>query len=70
MKGPSQVALVENRQCRRLKRLGFDPWVGRITWKRAQQLTPVFLPGEPYGQKSLVGYSPWGREELDMSEVT
>ena len=30
--------------------------------------TPVFLPGESHGQKSLVSYSPWGRKELDMTE--
>ena len=34
------------------------------------QPTPVFLPGESQGQKSLVGYSPWGRKESDMTEVT
>ena len=49
-------------------RLGFDPWVGKIPWRRAQQPTPVFLPGEFHGQKSLVGYSPWGRKEWDMTE--
>ena len=38
------------------QRLGFDPWVGKIPWKRAWQPTPVFLPGESHGQKSLVGY--------------
>ena len=32
--------------------------------------TPVFLPGEPHGQRSLVGNSPWGRKELDMTEAT
>ena len=45
-------------QCRRHKRLGFSPWVGKIPWKRAWQPTPVFLPGESHGQRSLVGYSP------------
>ena len=44
--------------CRRLKRWGFDPWVGTIPWRKARQPTPVFLPGEPHGQRSLVGYSP------------
>ena len=44
-------------QCRRHKRLRFDPWVRKIPWKRAQQPTPVFLPGESHGQRSLVGYS-------------
>ena len=42
-------------QCRRHKRCGFDPWVGMILWRRAWQPTPVFLPGESHGQKSLVG---------------
>ena len=39
---------------------GFDPWVGKILWRRAWQPTPVFLPEESHGQRSLVGYSPWG----------
>ena len=45
-------------QCRRCKRRGFDPWVGKIPWRRAWQPTPVFLPGKSHGQRSLVGYSP------------
>ena len=53
-----------------IKRLGFDPWVGKISWRRKWQLTPVFLPGESHGQRSLAGYSSWGRRELDMTEVT
>ena len=44
-------------QCRRQ---GFDPWSGKITWRRKWQLTPVFLPGKFHGQRSLVSYSPWG----------
>ena len=36
---------------------GLDPWVGKIPWRRKWQPTPVFLPGESYGQRSLVGYS-------------
>ena len=55
-------------QQRRSKRLGFDPWVGKIPWRRKWQSTPVFLPGESHGQKSLVGCSPWGGKELDMTE--
>ena len=39
---------------------GFNPWVGKIPWRRAWQPTPVFFPGESQGHKSLVGYSPWG----------
>jgi len=44
-------------QCRRHKRHRFDPWVGKIPWRRAWELTPVFLPGESHGQRNLVGYS-------------
>ena len=44
-------------QHRRHKRLGFDPWVEKISWRRTWQLTPVFLPGEFHGQRSLAGYS-------------
>jgi len=38
-----------------------DPWVGKIPWRRAWQPTPIFLPGEFHGQRSLAGYSPWGQ---------
>ena len=48
----------------------FNPWVRKIPWRRAWHLTPVFFPGEFHVQKSLVGYSPWGRKESDMTEVT
>ena len=47
--------------CRRQKRHGFDPWVGKIPWRRKWGPTPVFLSGESHGQRNLVGYSPWGR---------
>ena len=57
-------------QCRRHKRYGFDPWVGKIPWRRKWQATPVFLPGKPHGQSSLVGYSPWGCKESDRAELT
>ena len=36
----------------------FDSWVWKICWRRKWQLTPVFLPGESHGQRSLVGYRP------------
>ena len=39
-------------------------------WRRKWQPTPIFLPGKPHGQRSLVGYSPWGRKESDMTEHT
>ena len=48
--------------------LGFDPWIRKIPWRRKWQPTPVFLPGESHGWRSLVGYSPWGRKELDTTE--
>ena len=49
------------------KRHGFDPWVRKIPWSRKWQPTPVFLPGNFRDQRSLVGYSPWGHKESDMS---
>ena len=45
-------------QCWRHRKYGFDPWVGKTPWRRSWQLTPVFLPGEPHGQRNLAGYSP------------
>ena len=57
-------------QRRRRKTRGSDPWVNKIPWRRARQPTAVFLPGESYGQRSLVGYSSWGHEESDTSEAT
>ena len=43
-------------QCRRR----VHPWVRKSTWRRKWQATPVSLPGKFHGQRSLVGYSPWG----------
>ena len=56
-------------QCKKLKKHVLDPLVGKMPWNKKWQPTPVFLPGESHGQKSLVSYSPWGRKELDTSEV-
>ena len=56
--------------CRRHKRHGFDPWVGKIPWRRAWQPTPVFLPGESHGLRILADYSPRGHKESDMTEAT
>ena len=42
---------------------GFDPWVGKITWRRERLPTPVFWPGEFHGL-----YSPWGHKQLDTTE--
>ena len=52
-------------QCGRPK---FNPWVGKISWRRKWQPTPVFLLGKFRGQRSRVGYSPWGRKESDTTE--
>ena len=57
-------------QCRRRKRHNFDPWIGKIPWRRTWQPTLVFLPREFHGQRSLVGYGLQGRKELDMTEAT
>ena len=51
-------------------RCGFHPWVRKSRWNRRWQPTPAFLPGESHGQRSLVGYSPWGQGESDRTEAT
>ena len=69
----SQVALVVKNppaNARDVRDMGSTPELGRFPWRKAWQPTPVFLPGESHRQRSLVGYSPWGRKELDMTEVT
>ena len=48
----------------------WETWVGKIPWRRAWQPTAVFLPGESHGQRSLVGYSPWGCKESDKWEAS
>ena len=50
------------------RRSGFGPWVGKIPWRREWQPTPVLLPEKSHGQRSLVGYSPWGCKESDITE--
>ena len=47
-----KISITEYKKCE------FDPWGGKIPWRRKWQCTPVFLPGESHGQKSLTGYSP------------
>ena len=51
-------------QCRRCR---FYPWLQNIPWRRAWKPTPVFLPGEPHRQRSLVDSSPWGHKESDTT---
>ena len=70
--GFSDGALCQELTCQygRTKRHGFNPWVGKIPWKRAWKPTPVSLPEESHGERSLAGSSPWGCKELDMTEAT
>jgi len=51
-------------QYRRLRRHDFNPWVGKISWRRKWQPTPVFLSGKSHAQRSLAGYSPWDHERV------
>ena len=51
-----------------MQEAGFDPWVGKIPWRREWLPTPVFLPREFHGQRSLVGYCPWDHKESDTTE--
>ena len=64
--GFPSVQLVKNLPA--MLRPGFDPWVGKIPWRRKWQPTPVFLPGEFHGQRSLVDHSPRGHKESDTTE--
>ena len=57
-------------QHRRHKRPGFDPWVWKIPWRSSWQSSPVLLPEESHGQRSLAGYSSWGNKEFNMTEGT
>ena len=54
--------------CLQLERPRFDPWVGRMPSRRTWQPTPALLPGKSYERRSLIGYSPWGRKESDITE--
>ena len=57
--------------CLQCRRPGFNPWIGKISWRRKWQPTPVLLPGESQGWRSLIGYSPWGRKEsIRLSDFT
>ena len=54
--------------CLQCRRCGFNPWVGKILWRKKYLSTLVFLPGEFHGQRSPVGYSPWGCKVSDTTE--
>ena len=51
------------------RRVGFDPWVGKIPWRRKWQPIPICLPGKSHGQRNLTGYSQWGHKELNTTEL-
>ena len=57
-------------QCKRCRRHMYHPWVRKIPWRRPWQPTPVFLPGESHGQRSLVGYSPQGHRRARQNLAT
>ena len=71
-----RVSWQENRKGFRFQNARFEPWLCHLLlsvnvyWRGAWQPTAVFLPGEAHGQRSLAGYSPQGREELDATEAT
>ena len=73
-KDPAQVCITKTSGTSLLKNLPamqepwFNPWAWRKPWRREWQPAPVFLPREFHGQRSLVGYSPWGHEASDMTE--
>ena len=52
------------------KKHGFDAWVGKIPWRRKWQLSPVVLPGESHGQRSLAGYNQWSCKRGGRDLVT
>ena len=56
-------------QGRRYRRQRFDPWVGKIPWRRKWQHSPVFLTGESHGQRSLVDCSLWGHKDSQLSTL-
>ena len=60
--GKESVNLPKDRRPR------FNPWIGKIPWKREWQLLPVFLPGEFHGQRSLVGYNGVANSQTRLSD--
>ena len=68
LKGPPVAQLTKNLPA--VQQTSVQSLVRKIPWRRERQATPAFLPGESHGQRSLVGYSPWGCKALDMTEQT
>ena len=53
-----------------MQETGFDPWMGKIPWRRDWLPTPDFLSGEFRGQRSPVDYSPWDYKRVDLTYET
>ena len=71
-KGASQVVLVVKNPSANagdIRKNRFKLWVGKIPWSKAWQSSPIFLPGESHGWRSLVGYGPWGCKGVDTTEA-
>ena len=71
--GVSQVVLVVRNppaNAGDIRDVSSIPPVGKVSWRRAWQPTPLFLPGECHGQGTLAGYSPWAHKESDITGVT
>ena len=74
LKGKKKKKTTKNWSAQRVNHLptkqetGFNPWVGKIPWRREWHPTPVPLPGKSHRRRSLVGYSPRGRKEVDTTE--
>ena len=58
-----EEALIWRLSSEKCRRHRITLWVGKITWRRKWQPTPVFLPGQFHGQRRLVCYSPWDLKE-------
>ena len=58
------------RICLQRRRPGFNPWVRKIPWRSEWLPTPLFLPGEFHGQRSLAGYSPWYHKKWESPTST
>ena len=67
---PGGSAVKKKKICLQYRRCSFDPWIGKILWRRKWQPTPVFLPGKSHGQRSLGGYSPWGCKKVRHDSAT
>ena len=65
---PPAVVAQTTKHCLQCRKPGFDPWVGKIPWRREWLRPPGFLSGEFHRQSSLVGNSPWGHTDSDTTE--